>query len=89
MTGAFPAKGGVVFPSKRVRRVDNRLARTDEMGGRACSRRTKRGMPRNRLAGAGTEGRGAADVVGDISRGYTSGRVAASTRKAYEANWRL
>ena len=30
-----------------------------------------------------------ADVFGDIARGYAFGRVAASTRRTYEASWRL
>ena len=56
------------------------------MGYRADSRETKRRMPRNRLAGSGAGEWGAADVVGDIARGYAFGRVAASTAKTYEAS---
>lgn len=59
------------------------------MGEKTDPRETNRRMPRNRLAGAGTGGRGAADVFGDIARGYAFGKVAASTRKTYEANWKL
>ena len=63
-----------------------------------CFRRTnrksrfskiKRGMSRNRLAGAGAGGGGAAHVFGDTARGYEFGKVATSTRKTYEANWRM
>ena len=46
-------------------------------------------MSRNCLAGAGTGGRGAAQVFGDIARGYAFGKIAASIRKTYEANWRM
>ena len=44
-------------------------------------------MSRTRLVGAATEGGGAAHVFGDIARGYAFGKVAASTRKSYEAKW--
>ena len=57
------------------------------MEDRADYRETKRSMPLNRLAGAGSGGRGSADVLGDVARGYAFERVAASTRKTYEANW--
>ena len=56
--------------------------------GADCSE-TKRRMPRNRLAGPGAGGRGAADVFEDIARGYSFGGVAASTGRTYEASWRL
>jgi len=46
-------------------------------------------MSRNRLAGAGTGIGGAANVFGDIAREYAFGRVAALSRKTYEANWRM
>ena len=61
------------------------------MGYGADFRETKRRMPRNRLAGlVEAGGRGAADVFGDIARGYAFGRVAALTdRRTYDASWRL
>ena len=46
-------------------------------------------MSWNRLAGAGVGNGGAAHVFGDIARGYAFGRVAALTRRAYEANQRM
>ena len=57
------------------------------MEGRADSREVKRRIHHTRLAGAGSGGRGATDVLIDIARGYVFGRVEASTRKAYEASW--
>ena len=46
-------------------------------------------MSLNRLADAEVGNGGAAHVFGDIAGGYPFGRVARSTRRTYEANWRM
>ena len=53
------------------------------------SRDTNYRMSRTRLGGAGIRNGGAGNVFGDIAREYAFGRVAASSRKPYQENWRM
>ena len=56
------------------------------MEGRGDSNEPDKEERPNCLAGARTGRGGAADVFGDFARGYELRRVAAPTRKTYEAN---
>ena len=90
MMGALEAKGGWCFQARHVRGVDNRLADglTRWKEGQILE---KLNAECPRIAWQVQElGTGEQLILfGDIAKGYAFGRVAASTQRTYEANWRI
>ena len=82
-------KEGWCFQAEHVGGVDNRIADgTTRWKREEIKKNLTKESPQTVWHARAGQG-GAADVFGDFAIGYAVGRVAASTRKTYEANWRV
>ena len=88
--GGIGNERGIVLSGKpRLEGRQQAHGRGNSMQKRGDPKAPNKGESPNCLAGARAGEGGAADVFIDFARRYALGRVATSTRKNYEANWRM